>query len=384
MRASASLYVLLFHASTVKVEGHGAPSRIMQLGLSWLNHGRLGVVFFIVLSGFSLMLPLARAGSFELLKGFWSYIYRRAKRIFPPYYAALSLSIGLVVAFNAFGPARGGGAPIEAALKPGSVLSHLLLVHNLTFEWSYRINGPMWSVATEWQIYFLFPLMLLPIWRLAGGVATVVVAWVLGSLPFFLLPSSNNFFWACPWFVGSFALGMAGAVIGFSPAASYETLRSRVPWAWLAMGLLVVLIVCIGSGWADTLGYPVVDLTVSLFAFSWINACVQRTAGGGAGGVGVRILSSKALVYLAGFSYSLYLVQHPVLRFTEKVVNRLRLGYDASIAVQMFVGISVVLATAWLFAEVFERPFTTGALLVPALRRRFRPEQGRNRHEGAA
>src|SRR5215218_948233 len=73
------------------------------------------------------------------------------------------------------------------------------------------INMAHWSVATEWQIYFLFPLLLLPLWRRFGSACAVAAAAVVGLLPHFLLPESRNLDWACPWFLGLFAMGMAVA-----------------------------------------------------------------------------------------------------------------------------------------------------------------------------
>ncbi|KQQ49725.1 hypothetical protein ASF68_18010 [Plantibacter sp. Leaf314] len=37
------------------------------------------------------MLPVARTTNFELRGGFWRYLWRRAKRILPPYYASFVL-----------------------------------------------------------------------------------------------------------------------------------------------------------------------------------------------------------------------------------------------------------------------------------------------------
>jgi peptidoglycan/LPS O-acetylase OafA/YrhL len=280
------------------------------------------------------MLPVARKGHGRLLGGFRNYLYRRARRILPPYYAALGASLGLIVLHNAVGTSH-GGEPIEAALKPGSIVSHILLLHNLNFDWAYRINGPMWSVATEWQIYFVFPALLLPLWRHAGALTTAGVAWVAGSIPFFVLPSQSNFYWACPWFVGSFALGMAGATIGFSPGYQGSWLRDRAPWGALASATLVVLGAMIATGLDARIGYPVIDLIVSVLAFCLINACSQhfRSQATGLQGLFARILSSRALVYIGGFSYSLYLMQHPVLRLTERVLGRIPVGYDAQIAI---------------------------------------------------
>ncbi len=369
LRSLAALYVLLFHETTVAITGPvSAPMRVVRAVMS---RGHLAVVFFIVLSGFSLMLPLARAGSFQLPNGFATYIRRRARRILPPYYAALILSIAMIVVVRAKSGSDGGHA-LDAALSRGSLVSHLFLVHNVAFDWAYRIDGPMWSVATEWQIYFVFPALLLPLWRRTGPVVTVIIAWLIGCLPFFLLPPTENFYWACPWFVGSFAFGMASAVIWFSPTPAVSTLARRLPWGWLTAVPFIAIVALSVTGRVDAWPSPVVDLVVSVFAFSWINACAQRSSSGAQSGPLLRALGSRTLVFIAGFSYSLYLLQHPVLRFSERVCARLHVGGDAMVAAQLFLVTPTVMVFAWLFSELFEKPFLGSSPLLPALRRKLR------------
>ena len=196
---------------------------------------------------------------------------------------------------------------------------------------------------------------------------------MIGSLPFFLLPQNDNFFWACPWFIGSFAFGMAGAAIGFSPALKESWLRNKAPWGTLTWASFAVLVGLVWSGLADTLPYPVVDFVVSVFAFGLINACVVRSPiGQESKSLLVRFFGSRALVYLGGFSYSLYLVQHPVFRFTEKMAAKLPLSADGMALVHLLIVCPVIMLLAWFFAELFERPFTSGGIVLPALRRRFR------------
>jgi len=63
LRAVASLYVLLFHAGVCFV-GTGKPSRLSLLARVFrqpLVYGHDAVGVFIVLSGYCLMLPVARA-----------------------------------------------------------------------------------------------------------------------------------------------------------------------------------------------------------------------------------------------------------------------------------------------------------------------------------
>jgi peptidoglycan/LPS O-acetylase OafA/YrhL len=232
----------------------------------------------------------------------------------------------------------------------------------------------MWSVATEWQIYFVFALVLLPLLRRTNIVVVVAVAWLLGSLPWILLPLEHNGFWAGPWLLGSFALGMLGAVVGFSPAWRDSWWRTRAPWGVLTAVSLAAVCVMGAVGGAASWPGPVSDGIVSVFALCAVNACwapALRSAEARPGRL-ARLFGSRALVYLGGFSYSLYLVQHPILRLTEKAADKAGLGRAAAVSLHIVVVVPVIVAVAWVFAELFERPFTGGGVLLPALRKRFR------------
>jgi peptidoglycan/LPS O-acetylase OafA/YrhL len=378
LRGFACLYVLLFHECTSKLVATDKLSPTVKAISRWFNFGHFSVVFFIVLSGFSLMLPIARSRKLELVGGLRVFVARRARRILPPYYAALLLSAAVLALSNWVSSRFGVGQRIEGALGAGPVLSHLLLIHNLKFEWAYRINAPMWSVATEWQIYAIFAVVLLPLCRLIGAVATTCVAWVGGSLPFFLLPNGHNLYWACPWFVGSFALGMTGALLSSGDGSST---RRAIPWGRLGLVTFAVLLVLIYLGLVDTWPMPVTDLVASAMAFCVINHCAESIARSSTDSsnrrepsILVSFLESRSLVYLGGFSYSLYLVQHPLLRFVEKGLERLHATADMNLIMEVLVATPLVTALAWVFSELFERPFTSGGVLLPALRRRPSPE----------
>ncbi len=87
IRAAASLYVVLFHAGLgVGPEPVPGWTRNLQRAFSF---GHDAVAVFIVLSGYCLMLPIARADG-RLARGVRSYFGRRAWRILPPYFAALA------------------------------------------------------------------------------------------------------------------------------------------------------------------------------------------------------------------------------------------------------------------------------------------------------
>ena len=73
------------------------------------------------------------------------------------------------------------------------------------------------------------------------------------------------------------------------------------------------------------------------------------------------VLGSKPLVALGAFSYSLYLLQHPLLRLTEALLGRTDLGLEAVLWVQLIVGTPLIMFVSRIFAEFFEMPFTTGS-----------------------
>ena len=83
LRALAALTITLLHAYLFTGRSHqvryGLPRvfRVFELG-------DLAVPIFIVLSGFVLMLPVARTDAFDFRTGHWAFFRRRARRLLPP------------------------------------------------------------------------------------------------------------------------------------------------------------------------------------------------------------------------------------------------------------------------------------------------------------
>ena len=102
LRALSALFVMFSHMwcqiwpATVPPYGYGhRPTGLTLVLTSWLYYGHFAVVVFIMLSGFCLMLPVVR-GDDSLRGGTLQFLKRRAKRILPPYYFALLLSLLLI------------------------------------------------------------------------------------------------------------------------------------------------------------------------------------------------------------------------------------------------------------------------------------------------
>ena len=135
IRGLAALYVVLNHVFLRAFPGY--PVDHAPFWAAWLIYGRFAVVVFIVLSGFSLALSPARHG--WRLDGLSRFAARRARRILPPYWAALAFS--LAVAWLVI-PQPGHGMP-----DVKSVVVNGLLVQNLVA--AHSPNAAFWSMAVE-------------------------------------------------------------------------------------------------------------------------------------------------------------------------------------------------------------------------------------------
>lgn len=246
------------------------------------------------------------------------------------------------------------------AFRPDVLLSHLLMLHNLRFEWHQTIDAPLWSMATEWDIYLIFALLLLPLWKYGGTVLTAEVAFLLGLLPHLLLPGTGNFDWACPWFLGCFALGMAGATIGFSQEADETRWRTQTPWPRLAvlLGIGVMLICAFCPAWGNSHWVNMDPLVAAATACALVAAARRKRDAGQDGSASMlRILASRPLTRLGGFSYSLYLIHFPLLALIHIPLRQRGLSSDAAFLCLTLFAVPISLLAAFLFAQVFERPF---------------------------
>ncbi len=318
LRGLAAFYVVLHHASANVLSSPdrvaGLP-RIAYAGLQLFNYGGFAVSLFIVLSGFCLMLPVTRHPELRVARGWRDFFARRAMRILPPYYAVLALSLLAPVLIPALGRVTHSmWDDTQPNMTAGAVLSHLFLVHNLSDGWIFRINYAMWSIATEWQIYFFFPLLLLA-WRRAGAAACVVTGCAIGLAIQFGL---HSFGCARPWYVGLFALGMAAAGVTQTPTTAMQRLKSVIYWDVLAATFMTFAL--IGSVIVKR-AMPV-DYLVGVSAFCLVVLfCGGRALFGNCRRRMLKVLSCRPIAWLGKVSYSLYLV-HPVAVAVALVATR--------------------------------------------------------------
>lgn len=361
LRGIAAFYVTLSHAYTMAAFGDDKVSiplsAVFLRAARWLTYGHYAVGVFIVLSGFCLMLPVANSQNRMLKDGLRGFAKRRAKRILPPYYIALAFAIGIVLVQSVRHP----GSGIEET-SAGNIISHLLLVQNLSSNFSSLLDGPLWSVAWEWQIYFLFALVLLPLWRRSGIIWTIILAFVLGYLPWLLLPTQSNFSWTSPWYIGLFAFGMGAAVVMCDRNGRYSRISSALVQnaALISMEGGFLLVAALTPQWLESDFYWLIDVFVGAFTALFILACGNKSNRSWLYKAAVQGLESRVLMTLGAFSYSLYLIHFPILQRISDILRQHHFSHYFQFGFLLFVGMPVCLALAYLFYLAFEHPFLSG------------------------
>lgn len=354
LRAIAAVYVILFHA-VLGFAGSGLTGIWGRLRVM-MGFGHEAVAVFIVLSGYCLMLPVVVESGRDPTRAFGTYIGRRARRILPPYFAVVALSLLAIAIVPSLSRMKTGTIWDDSlpAFELAPILAHLLVVHNWFPDLVYRINGPLWSVASEWQIYFFFPLLLLPIWRRFGVLATWLTAAVIGYAPLLFSParaaSANS------WYLLLFVAGMTAAWLNFGRDVR-ESLRVALlkPWVSAALWLLCAA-VALGLPRVWFRFKPATDLGVGL-ATAALLIYLSGRAALGQRGLLLRLLESKLAQGVGHFSYSVYLTHLPVVACVYFAL--LPLGLSAPVLACATVGLGVVasLIVAYVFHLAVERPF---------------------------
>lgn len=367
LRGLAAFYVVVHHVYYIERDKSGykeALNPMLKHFIHWLNFGEVAVAVFIVLSGYVLMLPVLRANG-EIKGGLGRFFLRRARRILPPYYALLAISMVLI----AFVPGMERincitwDGPPNDNLSRMNVISHYLMFHNIRFEWKFGIVPPAWSIATEWWIYFFFALLLLPLRRRVGMAVTVALTFAATFLPHFLTerfmgrPIGDE---ARPWFVALFTFGMAACELH-----SNENVRTKLKSVWMPLALFFFgcysAIAYFNEPWlwenvhvTDTL----IGLATACFIVYCANAASAAAQSNAAKPLALRFLESKPLVSLGYFSYSLYLTHFAVHWFFHaNLSRRMDASVELKLLVMMVVSVPLAVLAGYVIHRLFERPF---------------------------
>jgi peptidoglycan/LPS O-acetylase OafA/YrhL len=357
LRAIAALAVLVTHAGAIT----GFNTR------SWAGpytaRAEVGVPVFFVISGFLLYRPIALAH----LEGrrhvsplyFWR---RRASRIFPAYWVALT-----------FVPIVTGHRLVRGA-HDVVVYYGLLQIYDKD-----RVLGGLfqaWSLCTELGFYLLLPLYAAvvvvrrrsPASQLRvelAGIAILYAASVAFRVWLVAIDSRGpQFTWTLAW-LDVFALGMAMAVV-----SAWTSTRDRPPalvsWVgrhpgacWLVAAAAFVALSNLGIPRTLVPFTPVQRLGGQLLAGVVAVGLVAPAAfGRDRAGLITRLLTSRVALAIGLISYSFYLWHAAMLERAVEVAGR---PLDASLATVLALGLALTLIVAAVSYRVIERPVSSAA-----------------------
>jgi len=286
------------------------------------------------------MIPVAKYG--EIKGGCLAFMLRRAKRILPPYYAALLIAI-VVDKYTGF-----MGAPAQFSRE---VIGHLFLLHDVnTAYWVQSMEGvlgPLWSIAIEWHAYFLFPVYFWLFQKCGAVKATVFIAlaWYAAQA----LGVHSPITLSLVWLYWLFALGMCASYLCFSPDKEAVKLRA-LPWTPITLGMTPVgalgaylFLKGIGSTF-------VADSAVGLLAAAVMISFALNESKLKA------LICQPILVWIGTWSYSLYLIHWCLLDIRCKFFP----------GTSMLAFIPFALLSGYLFHLAFEKPFMTTTKRVPS------------------
>lgn len=342
MRGLAALYVVLTHFCSM-----AAPQLAKGKSEDWVRwlmapfaYGHLAVAAFIVISGYCLQYSLYRAGDGRLMQP-RKFFKRRALRILPAYYACLLLSIATCIWVTS---RFEGQKPFDQylPLTPANVASHFLMIHNLSPTWMYKINGVLWSIAIEAQLYVVFPLIVMGLFRF-GRLQTLAIvgaaAWAIAAV----FPGGMKLY---PWFGFLFVVGMVTASLAFRPHLRAGVIpKGMTGFATVALFATYLLLnLRTANVWPD--------LSFGLAVAALIYVMTVEP-----GGALDRFLSWRPLVQLGLFSYSLYLMHHPIQQMLFLWRPAFVQSAPAILAYFIVVGLPVILLGTYGFYRLFEQPF---------------------------
>ncbi len=337
------------------------------LALLYSVGGSLGlyaVKVFIVISGYTLMLGAAKSVDGHPKGGLKGYFKRRIRRIWPPYYAALLLSLAIVLLIPGMQTKFGGYLDQHIPVTVDGFLAHLFFLQNMTPEWSFQINLPLWTIAVEEQIYIIFPFLLLPLWRRFPSVVLVLGAIIVPLVVMPLVPY-RNFLEIRPWFMILFALGAWGASISFSKRPQDVRWRERISWMPVALvffalwaGIKVMLPRLLGGNVpegfiTDPISDPFLAGGVASMLVHWTEVWKRGIPKLSV----IAVLNSRLLVKIGIFSYSLYLMHAPFQTVLTHVLRSLGINNDLFFVLMLFPGIPLIVGMTYVFHIIFERPF---------------------------
>lgn len=338
IRALAATAVVLHHGyQTVTVEGG------LRRYLFFLRYGNFAVAIFLVVSGYSLAVASSRRAHSQR---YIAFVTRRAWRIVPPYLAAVVLSILLTMTL--ISSVTGTPWDLVLPLSWAGVGVNALLLQDVVA--ARAPNHVFWSIAVEWHLYFLFPLLVAV--RRRSHLSLVIVG-ALGCGLLWLRYAGQPFAGFPPQLFALFVMGILAGHLATETSRRAADLRARVRLGWTVLAVVTALPVAALLARLDE-SYFFAELVLGAAVAAFLVASPAAPSNHPAR----RFLEWRPLAWVGVFSYSLYLTHAPIVQILWQYgVHPLKLGPNAELAGTLLGATLTSLAVAFTFHVLFERPF---------------------------
>lgn len=316
----------------------------------------IGVAIFFALSGLLLSMPFWRAiHASKPTPDYGRYLWRRACRIVPAYYACL------VVVFLL----EGGTYTLYGFLD---FLLHTSFLHTFSDQSYLSHHGVLWTIGIEFQFYLLLPVIMAGVgWltRRAGAITAclglIVLTTLIGlaaakALHFiephvpdrFLGPDGKVLSMGTIFhYLKYFALGISGSALALHWRKQPNTLAPNLGAVAGLLGTLVLLFISGEGVWRETAptGWP-----VNLAIFALLAAALPAAP------IFSRFFELRPLVFAGEISYGVYLWHDLVIKavFAGTLPGRFH-GWPL-VLIGGAVALAITTLVAWLSFRFLEKP----------------------------
>lgn len=346
-RGLACLLVIVYHstmeylANAPKAAGVWSVSGLLET----THYFNVGVALFFVISGYC----IAAAADNSRLRShsIRTYFIRRFRRIYPPFWIVVVLSIGafFLLDYGWRAPLLSGGAWPQ--YRP-TWFSGSQWIGNLTLteSWRYHVYGGMkgqfvgqaWTLCYEEQFYFVTGMLLLLSRRwFFPGIAFVSISTALGAAwAREIGVHIDGFFFDGSWLL--FAVGVA----------VFYRLRYATGVRAIALDALLLIAIPL-SLWLSVPIYGAITGFAFAAALPWLYKFDRRVA---------AAPFLKPLLICGQMCYSLYLVhQIPVKAVTTALYRNGVTGPLPTLLIVIPISVAVSVGLGWMFHIVVERRF---------------------------
>ena len=342
-------FMVFFHHMEMRLGLNGSDNIFGESGSIYIL-GKLGVVFFFVLSGFLITYLLFEEKAQNGRINYGSFLMRRVLRIWPLYYTLVlsSLFIFPNIDFLTNDGWFTGAEPSEYGWQR---FLYLTILPNLSLQMFGTLlhAGHTWSIGTEEQFYLMWPLLVIVFGNKRILLMLSVIVAHVAAVLFFndpicgIVPYNMYFQGFLQVFnIDCMAVGGLAAIV----VHQYPGLLKKLQQKWLLWGVVILSVVMIAFDVrAGLFTYLMYSFPFAMIIMLFSTMEFKRS-----------VLETKAMGYLGKISYGLYMY-HPLMIFVTIKLMAEGLSGVPLIVVSYLLALALTIGVAGASYRFMEKPF---------------------------